>query len=206
MKRIILTEDKFKKLMTETRFSNDMLFVSYLPSEYDPKKFKNIETDWMVLSVNKCRNGLWACPAGNERGWKEFCEREDFRHIGNNKFTFKLKPNAKIYEIDNEEDLKRISTAYMRDDTGRVRDTRKRIDFKGLISNGYDGIYATEDAVYNLRDYYNEDVYNLECWDIEQICIFNPNVIIPISNETVEINFPQEEDYWNDYNIENEMQ
>jgi hypothetical protein len=41
---------------------------------------------------------------------------------------------------------------------------------------------------------------------LEQICIFNPNVIIPISNETVEINFPQEEDYWNNYDIENEMQ
>ena len=206
MKRIILTEDKFRKLMNETRFSNDMLFVSYLPSEYDPKKFKSIETDYNILSSNKCRYGLWACPVGNEFGWKEFCEEYDFDKIGNNKFTFKLAPNAKIYEIDNADDLKRVSTADVVDNLGRVRRGKKKINFKGLIANGYDGIYASEKAVTELRFYYDENIDNLYNWDLEQICIFNPNVIIPISNETVEINVNRMEDYWDDYDEENEMQ
>ena len=187
MKRIILTEAKLKKLMTEMRFVNDMIFVTYLKGNYDPKQFKEIEPD---VIINKCKNGLWACPIGTDSGWKDWCEKENFRYIGNNEFTFKLTPGAKIYEINTEEDLKRISTA------NGYYGIVKVIDFPGLLKNGYDGIYVSSDMVGCPT---MNGIAGLDIWDVESLCVFNPNVIIPVDEKTVELNFQDEDDYWDDY-------
>ena len=186
MKRVILTEGKLKKLMFEMRFNQDIVFVSLLPEKYDIKKFKTIEYDWQAQMNNKCRNGLWASPIDSNWGWEQWCKHENFTS-GINKmkysFFFKLKPGAKIYSIDNINDLKKISTTYQHDDLGRIHGTQKKIDFNMLLSKGYDGIYVSEDAVVDLRMMFSSEIDGLSSWDVESICIFNPNAIIPIGED-----------------------
>jgi hypothetical protein len=188
MKKVILTEAKFRKLLNEIRFNKDMIFVSYLYDEFNKDAMTEPKEDSFR---NKFTGGLWACPIDSVEGWKEWCEHEDF-HTGNNQFTFKLKPEAKIYEIDNAEDLIRVSTLL------NNKSGRKRISLEYLRSNGYDGIYATENAVMGLRYYEreNRDIEDLYNWDVESLFIFNPDVIIPISNERVQFNYPNYDDYY----------
>lgn len=185
-----LITEAIKKVLNETAYTKDMIFVSYLNGEYDQKAFKPIEYDDVYTIANKCRYGLWACPIDSNFGWKEWCEREDFPS-GNDLFTFKLKDNAKIYVVDNYEDLERIST--LKDRFGRGS-----INFKELLANNYDGIYVTDNAVSSLR-YIEGNIQDLSCWDVESLCVFNPNVIIPLSQEKVkQPSKPKRKQWWDD--------
>ena len=186
MKKVILTEAKLKQLMVEMRFNQDIVFVSYLPEKFDRKKFKGIECDSRSQRFNKCKNGLWACPIDSNLGWEQWCKAEDFTSAIDKmkySFFFKLRPGAKIYPIDNINDLKKISTAYQILDLGDRRVKQKKIDFTSLLAKGYDGIYASENAVRVLRNNCNIEMDELYTWDVESICIFNPNVIIPIGED-----------------------
>lgn len=128
----------------------------------------------MSQLVNKCRNGLWACPVDSVYGWKEWCADNDFKTGKlNSAFYFRLKPGAKIYSIHTLDDLERIST--LEDDMGY-----KGIDFPWLLHNGYDGIYASDEAVNAFHMYASENVKDMNAWDIESLCVFNPDVIIPV--------------------------
>lgn len=166
-----IIRESVKSIINETKYDGGMTFISYLKNDFDPKKFKEIEYGGMTEVVNKCKNGLWACPINSKYGWKHWCQDEDFE-IGKIAFVFKLKPNAKIYAIDNYDDLEKISTH-------RSAFGENIINFKELIDNGYDGIYASENAVRELR-YTHGKISGLYCWDVESLCIFNPNVIIPL--------------------------
>jgi hypothetical protein len=186
MKKVILTEAKLKQLMVEMRFNQDIVFVSYLPEKFDRKKFKGIECDSRSQRLNKCKNGLWACPIDSNLGWEQWCKAEDFTSAIDKmkySFFFKLRPGAKIYPIDNINDLNKISTAYQILDLGDRRVKQKKIDFTSLLAKGYDGIYASENAVRVLRNNCNIEMDELYYWDVESICIFNPNVIIPIGED-----------------------
>lgn len=204
-KTITLTESELrnfiteavKKVLNEMTYTKDMIFVSYLNGEYDQKEFKPIEYDDVYTIENKCRYGLWGCPIDSNFGWKEWCEKEEF-FIGNDLFTFKLKDNAKIYVVNNYEDLERIST--LKDRFGRGS-----INFKELLANNYDGIYVTENAIKSLR-FLKGNVQDLSCWNVESVCIFNPNVIIPLSQEKVkQPSKPKRKQWWdNDEEIYDE--
>lgn len=180
-----------KKVLNEMTYTKDMIFVSYLKGEYDQKSFKPIQYGGTAATLNKCHNGLWACPLESTYGWKQWCEKEDFP-LANDLFTFKLKDNAKIYVIDNYEDLERIST--LKDRFGM-----RYINFKELLDNNYDGIYASENAVKSLRYISNSNIQDLSSWDVESLCVFNPSVVIPLSQEKVEeLPKPKKKDWWDD--------
>ena len=158
------------------KFRGDMVFVSYLNEPYDKSKFKPIRITMMTQLINKCKGGLWACPAESRYGWKEWCKDNEFNEGKlNNAFFFKLSPNAKIYAIHDIGDLESISTAigYMGDGT---------IDFQRLLDEGYDGIYVSEEAANAFHSFAKRGVRDLNSWDVESICTFNPDVIIPIEN------------------------
>ena len=186
MKRRRLTETYINRIVKETtshflnemaKYRGDMIFVTYLNEPYDISKFKPIEYDMFTQIVNKCRYGLWACPYDTRYGWKEFCEDNDFKKINpDNAFFFKLKPSAKIYSIHELEDIENISTA-------KNRIGLSCIDFNRLIKEGYDGIYVSEEAAIKFHDFVKQGIADLNVWDIESLCVFNPNVIIPVNKQ-----------------------
>ncbi len=71
------------------------------------------------------------------------------------------------------------------------------INFKQLLDNNYDGIYASENAVVTLRYIDNDNIQDLSSWDVESLCVFNPNAIIPLGQERVK----QEINQWDDDDI-----
>ena len=166
-----------KKALNEVAYSEDIIWITYGSDAFDPSRFKAPQLCSNSI-VNKPLNGLWACPLNSRYGWEAWCRKEDFKTAQlNSSFTFKLKPGAKIYVIDNLDDLINISTYHYFSEW--------LIDVNRLLSEGYDGIYATENAI-KLRDCYKSPrgtVEGLGCWDVESICVFNPNVIIPLNKE-----------------------
>ena len=170
--------------LNEVAYSPDIVWVSYGADHYDPAKFKPIDyTEPRAVLNNKPWGGLWACPENSEYGWKEWCQNEDFYTESlEHSFRFKLAPSAKIYVIDNEQDLINISTslrlAYL------VGQGYYIIDFERLLNEGYDGIYVTDNGVW-LKWYHGPEhnIVGLSSWDVESICVFHPNVVVPIENE-----------------------
>lgn len=120
-------------------------------------------------------------------------------------FSFK-----NVNKYDTLEDLKKISN---------VPNTfgDKSINFKQLYKNGYDGIFVTANAVSNLR-YVEFGYAGLDTWDVESICVFNPDVIIPVDEDAFEkakINkyaepykdyYDDEDDFWTDSRKSLQMQ
>jgi hypothetical protein len=153
----------------------DKVYIAYGSSEYSPSKFKPVNlTHWRSAVNNKPFGGLWASPIDSKWGWKDWCQAEEWNTESlNTHFTFTLAPGTNIYVIDNEKDLVSVSTfrsEYM---------PTLSINFAGLINNGYDGIYVTDNAARNFRYSTIYGISDLNSWDCESICIFNKDVIVP---------------------------
>ena len=177
--------------LNELAYSQDIVWIAYDVNKYEPAKLKPIDTSdpWCVL-VNKPKGGVWACPVNSRRGWERFCRSEEFNLDKLDKFfKFKLKPEGKIYQIDNFKDLQRVSTKF-----SQITSNMKclSIDFDELMMRqGYDGVYVTENAlgIYDRWDTNtNVCLKGLELWDVESICVFNPDVIEPIEDEPMQMN------------------
>lgn len=114
----------------------------------------------------------------NGSHWGDWCDEEQFRGDTFDKhFLFKLSPDAKIYVINNLEDLKNAST--------RVNKTTGKfgLDIHWLVEN-YDGIYVTKKAAWDFHIMWDSPIEGLDTWDVESICIFNPNVVIPVKEDS----------------------
>lgn len=185
----------------------DKVWISYGSSSFDPNKFTTYDSalsrkayedaiangldfrvsydDYVEMqrrlmgNRNKPIFGLWASPVDSEWGWRNFCMRERFNiEKLRDKFLFKLSPGSRIYVIDSAEDLDAVSVSGL-DDIGY-----KTIDFRKLLDEGYDGLYVTEDAV-GLYDDPQTRLRGLSLWDVESICVFNKDVIIPVDDDSL---------------------
>ena len=187
----------------------DKVWISYGSSSFDPNKFTTYDSalsrkayedaiakgldfrisynDYvemqrrMMGNRNKPIFGLWASPVDSKLGWRNFCMKERFNiEKLRDKFLFKLSPDSKIYVIDNKEDLNAISVPGL-DDCGW-----NTIDFRKLVNDGFDGLYITEDASYIRDDTDCTPIRRgLGSWDVESICVFNKDVVIPINDESL---------------------
>ena len=159
-------------ILNESMMNKDMIFISYGTDEFDINNFrKPIFDSKRAMINNKPVGGLWASPIDAQYGWVDFCDCNSF-HLKTlaKHFIFKLKTDAKIYVIDNEEDLRKISTL----------PDMNYYDVLGInweLLKDYDGVFVTDNGRHlkNLNG-----IKGLEAWDVASICIFNPNVIVPI--------------------------
>ena len=170
----ILIKEALNEIISNKNSFKDIIFISFGTSKYEKDKFKNVDVkNSFTLLRNKPTGGLWASPLKSKYGWADFCNSENFRlKTLAEHFIFKIDENAKIYIIDNEKDLKKIS--FVKGQFGNYS-----IDFQLLMDSGFDGIYVTYNAVSQLRHDF-DNINGLDSWDVESICIFNPNIIIPI--------------------------
>lgn len=179
-KRIRITETQLSYLAEGTN-TNGVLgktFISYGASKYDPAKFKPVDplNSWGIV-VNKPTGGLWASPVDSKWGWADWCKSEEFKTDTLDKnFTFKLSPNAKIYVIDNLQDLIAVSDF----ENPRMDHMGTGINVERLMDEGYDGLYVTAKAVISFRYNVAPGIKDLNSWDVESICVFNKDVIIPL--------------------------
>jgi hypothetical protein len=180
----------------------DKVFISYGTDKFDLSKIKPVKVDSVWGQIhNKPEGGLWASPVGSNFGWADFCNRDAFHLKTLNKhFIFKLKSNAKICIIDTIDDLIKHScfNKYIE---------QYVLDIRNIVKE-YDGIYLTYNAATKLR--YGDDerrIRGVDSWDVESICIFNPEVIEVIDENAFEravhhkyekplYNPDEEEYYW----------
>lgn len=183
------------------------IFISYGTDKYDPSRIKPIEVDSKWGRVhNKPHGGLWASPVDSSFSWGDFCNREAFNLKSLNKhFIFKLKPESKICIIDNIDDLVKYSSFdnYLGMHT---------LYIKKIVSL-FDGLYVSDNAVVELRHIdLKLRLNSLDSWDIESICIWNPDIVEPIEENAFEkashhkyekplYNSDEEEYYWDFDNL-----
>lgn len=201
MKHIInITEKDLRKIVRESILNtinegvmskkelSDTIFVSYGTKSFDEENFKTPHFNHLI---NKPRGGFWGSPIYSKFGWADFCSREDFnvKSLAES-VLFKVKSDAKIYVIDTKEDYRNIITTIS--DGGYRQEV---IDFYKLSKN-YDGIFVTSNAVSKLRFVPNGQ--GLYTWDVESICIFNPNVIEVVDDEFLRISLLSHENETSD--------
>lgn len=175
--KVILKESQLKnyikKIVSETVKKHnsiyDTVFVSYGTDSFSEENFK---TPIFNQVNNKPHGGFWGSPIDSKYGWGQWSDDNDFNIMSLDKHVlFKVKRGSRIYIIDTKEDLDNISKA-VEDYISKYKENV--IDFDRLVKN-YDGIYVTDNAVRKLRHVAGGT--GLYTWDVESICIFNPNVI-----------------------------
>lgn len=203
MANIQINENDIKQMVTEVirkimsggnhKSIYDITFVSYGTNEFSKEKFK---APFMRNDINKPQHGFWGSPIDSLNGWGEWCDSENFHTDRLDKHVlFKIKKGANIYIIDTQKDLdyiskdediedmiqsiqRRFNCSYEEAKNAALiyhhKNLKKIIDFNFLYKY-YDGIFVTERAVNKLRQVNDGD--GLYWWDVESICVFNPNVI-----------------------------
>ena len=152
-------------------------WVSYGKDVFEPEMFAFAVPDRRTNYLNKPLGGLWASPTDSKWGWKDWCLSEGFNVSSlAHSFEFKLSDTARIYVIDNEDDLVRISNA--ENNIGQYG-----IDYDMLLKEGYDGLFVTAKAAMEFHYYVGNHVgiASLYSWDCESICVFNKDVVKPIN-------------------------
>ena len=185
---IIVSKEQFRCLteaLARKSVLSDTVFVSYGTDKFDKDSVKPVELGnnplryRIAINRNKPYGGLWASPLTSTKGWGEWCSDNDFRlDTLSHHFLFKLSPYARIYVIDTMDDLRTISD--MKDEYGR-----RFMDFHRL-SQDYDGVFVTANAASRLRQHSDMYLSDLNSWDVESLCVWNADVIVPVEENAFE--------------------
>lgn len=148
----------------------NQIYIHYGATNFDPSKNFPIKNKryWC-----KPFGGLWASRKNATFGWKQWCDREEFRDCEeDNSFEFTLRDENKVMIISTVAQLRRlpkaedpIASSYL-------------IDFEKCLHLGIDAIelcwYGEE-----YEKIANGDLYfELYGWDCDSIVVLNPDAII----------------------------
>lgn len=150
---------------------NEVVYIHYGHDRFlDPDPIRNQD-----YYFTKPKGGLWASRKDDESGWKNWCEKEEFRLDSfDRSFEFKLKDSARILmldRLDQLDDLPKINNAdhpYIKGDTF----SECCLDFEKLAQE-YDAIELTNVGVF---------YWALYGWDCNSILIMNPNIVEIMDN------------------------
>lgn len=159
-----------------------LVFIHYGSNRYNAKLFRNVRNS--PLWCKPERGGLWASPINSSRGWKDWCEREEFRTFGLKRFfTFQLDNTSKVLLIDEYGDLEHLSVTKETQTVG-LR-TFKGIDFENMFRKGFDAILLTDRGESATR-WMRGPLGSLYGWDCESLLVLNKKKIInPISQDHI---------------------
>ena len=137
-------------------------YIHYGHSFFQPEKMK--EKPNLIYTSYK-PHGLWASPVDAEWGWKDWCEEtECFLETLDESFQFTLKSKANILHIHSWEDAKPFL----------IKQGTYNYSLKlKTIYKKYDGMEL------HISENYGElhDSYPFYLWDVDSICIWNPDII-----------------------------
>lgn len=150
-------------------------YITFGLGEFDINKFKKPAN---LRLGNKPFGGLWCSPVDSDCGWKDWCIANEFlKEEGglDSHFTFTLKPEARIKELnytDDLEDLPLLENPY----------DYFSIDFEKLLEE-YDALELTDTglsqlAMLNMHTCGHFELPPFYGWDCESTLILNPHVIL----------------------------
>lgn len=152
----------------------ERVYIHYNSDTYDQDRLRR-------AMVNKNKNarydkpkGLWASPENSERGWKDWCEGEEF-HVEklDKSFRFTLSPNAKILRLNKIEEADRYIT-WIDNQICALNLPLIYSEFDAMevsYSNDYRFGYVWANTTHTALNPFNS-------WDVDSICIWNPSVIV----------------------------
>lgn len=166
-----------------------MGYIHYGHTEFQPERLTGVKnrSPWGEVKPDP-KTAIWASPEDAETGWKDWCEREDFRTYAlETHFTFTLTDDARILTISSEKTLHHLQPFLIENpvwhpeynlDISKVIEEAKRtgtgqtllLDFEKMSKAGFDGMEIS------ISDY-PQLYWFLYGWDVDSICIWNPDVI-----------------------------
>ena len=139
---------------------------------------------------NKPEGGLWGC---RDDSWRDWCARNDYP-CARNYFDWSLKPGAKVYTIDSEDDFIYLLKNYSAEEKDYNGNPTYVIDFLKL-ANDYDAVeltpagnnklhYSITSNDPELQDprYKRALSITLNAWDIPSICVFHPKNTVEVKD------------------------
>lgn len=155
---------------------NRPVYVHYGHKKFDKALFESIKNRAHFI---KPSGGFWASRTDAKYGWKEWNESSEFVNCDDNfKISFFLSDNARVLEIHNVEDAKKMKKTHeIKDELSEMFNVSflQTIDFEKMKEN-YD---AVELFISDDSKLYNE----LYGWDCDSILILNPDVVEEIDLE-----------------------
>lgn len=157
-------------------------FIHYGCSKFDKNLFKPIRNNKFI---NKPIGGFWGSPINGDNSWYYYCS-DNMPHTWKKTLLtytiFQLKPNAKVLVIKSYSDLEEIvQNGFYRpnteDDPYYIHcDEKYIIDYKKISESNIDAI-----LLYLDYDFYTNASENpMYGYDVDSICILNPNVIMDV--------------------------
>lgn len=152
--------------------NNRQIYIHYGSTDFDSEKgfpIKNRQPPWC-----KPLGGFWASRLDATFGWKEWCEREDFRVCDSNEsFQFVLKEGARVEVIHDLAKLRSLPILTISEGLSQTYN----IDFEKCRNTGIDAIelcwYGDE-----WKEVAKDDLYfALYGWDCDSIVILNPDIV-----------------------------
>lgn len=140
----------------------EQVYIHYGHKAFSINEFMPV-SNWRLR--NKPMGGLWASPLDAERGWKNWCEAEEFAECDEkNSFRFRLARGAKVYHIRNKKDVDALP-----EQKERLEFVRS-VDFEKMMKDGWQAI---ELHLSECPELY----WALYGWDCDCILVLDPNVV-----------------------------
>lgn len=133
-------------------------------------------------AINKAMYGFWASSYnGGKTAWEKWCADNMPQWIEDkDTFDFTLAEGAKVFVVRTLEDMEELASKYeIETIPGMPR--FNAVDWAQMALD-YDAIYYTEEGLEECSCGFGAT--SVEFVDVESICVFNPDIIIEINNET----------------------
>ena len=190
---------QFRKIVEDILKENNIVLdeEQVIYRTYADKPYlNNIDNSFM----NKPLRGLWGC---RDNSWKEWCEENDFGY-NPSYFEWTLKPNSKLYTVNNTNDFIYLLKNYQFEDSdGNIfidyLKLAKDYDAVELTKNGNNELHfgiKIDDTELQNPKYARALRIGMNLWDVPSICIFNPSKTIDIINEPIEEDTVKQGNSW----------
>jgi len=141
---------------------HELTYIHYGSKRFNALRFKQVRNHMYPFVKPRPETGLWASPVDSSFGWKDWCELESFRNCSpNNSFSFQLSSDARVFVINDIDDLEQLPWLEDRSSNGPDYESIREI---------YDVLFLTEEGQYNTRLTYPKNLYG---WDCECILVMN---------------------------------
>ena len=147
------------------------MYIHYGHKSFDRREFKPIKNRFYFPKPD---GGLWASPVDTTRGWKDWCDAENYSECDENKsFRFALDANANVCHIDACSDA--MGLPQMEQDNSALfsRANQSYPDFEQMLASGIDAILFNMTSDYGLY-------WVLYGWDCDSLLVLNPDVVISV--------------------------
>jgi hypothetical protein len=172
----VLLDDFYKKLSDLSYRVQSTKYIHYGNDHFDRDLFQPIKNDCIPWNKPMSHTGLWASPVNSDNSWREFVMYSYTDRIPSleKSFIFSLKENSKVLRIHNNTDLMEsfknpfitwTACGSLHSALGGLK-----IDYEGLIKQGYDAIevYIADEETY----------FGFYGWDCDSLLVLNPDCII----------------------------